>query len=109
MSEVTGCGTSLRERSVLQSIKVKEVGDLKIILALDIQKLEFSLLVFGFALFLYFLTMYHFLLFGMYIYSVIYTFHVYIFIYILLKVYNLFFDLTGNLQLRVYLESQKKL
>ena len=54
-----GSGNSIRERSVLQSIKMKGVGDLKSVLTSDIeiQHLEFVLLVFGFALVQYFLTM----------------------------------------------------
>ena len=44
-------GTSPGERSMLQSAKLKRVGDLKMVLTSDmeIQSLKFSRLVFGFA------------------------------------------------------------
>ena len=45
---LTGCGTNLRERNVLQTTKLKIVGDLKSTLTTDVemQNLEFALLVF---------------------------------------------------------------
>ena len=48
----TACGTSPRSRSVLQSEKLKGVGDLKITLTSDMemQNLEFVLLISGLAL-----------------------------------------------------------
>ena len=51
--------TSLRERSVLQSTKMKEVGDLKIILTLDMemQSLVFAQLAFSPTLVQRFLTL----------------------------------------------------
>ena len=56
---LTGSGTSPRERSVLQSTKLKGIGDLKSALTSDVemQSLEFAQLVFGLALVQYFLTM----------------------------------------------------
>ena len=50
---------SPRERTVLQSAKIKRIGDLKSTLTSDMemQSLEFSQLVFGLALVQYFLTM----------------------------------------------------
>ena len=55
---LTDTGTSPRERSVLQSTKLKGVGDLKSILTpdLEMQSVKFAQLVFGLALVQYFLT-----------------------------------------------------
>ena len=44
---LTGNGTSLRERSLIQSTKVKGVGDLKSTLTLDM-KTEFGVCLAGF-------------------------------------------------------------
>lgn len=53
-----GCGTSSGARSVLQSIKLKGVRDLKSTLTSDMemQSLEFALLVLGLVLVQYFFT-----------------------------------------------------
>ena len=65
---ITERRTSPRERSMLQSTKLKGVRDLKGVLISDveIQCLEFAPLVFGLAW--YFLTMFLFLHFGMVMY-----------------------------------------
>ena len=49
---LTGSGTSPRERNMMQSTKLKGVGDLKNILSSDMemQNLEFAQLVFGLSL-----------------------------------------------------------
>ena len=70
---LAGSGTSPRERNVLQSTKLKGVGDLKSILTSDmeIQSLELAQLVFGLALVQCFLTMSPFFMFwNGHIYSV---------------------------------------
>jgi hypothetical protein len=68
---LTGCGKSPRERPVLQSTKIKGLGDLKSALTSDmeVQSLEFAQLDFGLALVHHFLTMSPLLPFGMMIYS----------------------------------------
>ena len=81
----TGSGKSSIERSVLQSTKMEEVGDLKSIFTLDMemQSLEFAQLVFGLALVQYFPNM-------MFWNDNVYP--------VLLKVYDLLFhfDFIGN-------------
>ena len=56
---LTGCRTKPRERSLLQSTKMKGVGDLKstLISEVEMQCLEFAQLVCGLASVQYFLTM----------------------------------------------------
>ena len=64
---LTGSQTSPRERSVLQSTKLKGVGDLKTALTSDMemQSMEFAQLDFSLDLVQCFLTMFVFLPFGM--------------------------------------------
>jgi hypothetical protein len=66
-----GNGTSPRERSRLQSTKLKGVGDLKHVLTsdLEMQSLEFNRLLFHLALLQHFLIMFSFLYFGMVMYT----------------------------------------
>lgn len=67
---LTGKGTSPRERSVLQSTKLKGVGDLKRVLTSDmeLQSLELAQLVFCLALVQYFPTTLSSLCFGIVMY-----------------------------------------
>ncbi|EGW10137.1 hypothetical protein I79_024307 [Cricetulus griseus] len=90
----------VQERSVLQSMKLKGVGDLKSILTTDteMQSLEFTQLIFGLSLIPYFLIMFPF---GMVMY---------ILCHCILEVCDLLFhfDLTGVTVKRLH-ESQKRL
>lgn len=63
---VTGSVTNTKEKSMLQSTKLKGFGDLKNALTsnTDMQNLEFVQLVLSLALIQYLLTMLSFLLFG---------------------------------------------
>ena len=82
-----GSEVSPKERSMLQKTELKGAGDLKSILTLDleIQSLKFAQLVFGLALFQYYLTFLPSLDFGMAMYNLCHY---------MLKYFD--FDFIGN-------------
>lgn len=86
-----GSGTSSRERSVFQSTELKGIGNLNSVLASDIemQRLEFTQLVFGLPLSHYFLAMLPSQCFGMVIYMQCHY---------LLEIHSVvfYFDFIGN-------------
>lgn len=100
----TDCGSSPKERSMFQSTKLKWVGNPKNISTsnMEMQGWEFALLAFLLVLAQYFFIMLHFLPFRI----VMYTYFVSLYVGSVLYAFWFLFYMT--LQLRNYLESQKR-